>query len=64
MFEALISREAEKFYKRQDTTIKRKINQSIEIISTEPFYGPHIKRLHGKLEGKYRAYSRMFLWEH
>lgn len=54
MFEVLISGEAEKFYKRQDKNIKRKINKSIEIISDEPFHGRHIKRLHGKLEGKYR----------
>jgi len=54
MFEVLISHEAEKFYKKQDQSIKKKINKSIEIISDEPFHGLHIKRLHGKLEGKYR----------
>ncbi len=54
MFEVLISHEAEKFYKRQDAGIKRKINRAIEIIGNDPFHGRHIKSLHGKLEGKYR----------
>jgi mRNA interferase RelE/StbE len=54
MFEVFISHEAEKFYKRQEAAIKKKINKSIEAISAEPFHGPHVKRLHGRLEGKYR----------
>ncbi len=54
MFEVLISHEAEKFYKRSDKITKRRINKSISNISRDPFSGLHIKRLHGKLEGKYR----------
>lgn len=54
MYEVIISREAEKYYKRSDKITKRRINKSVSNISKEPFSGLHIKRLHGKLEGKYR----------
>jgi mRNA interferase RelE/StbE len=54
MYEVFISREAEKYYKRQDKDTKRRINRCIEILSQEPLSGSHIKRLHGNLEGKYR----------
>ena len=54
MYEILISHEAEKYYRKQDKNTKRKINRCIEILGIEPLSGPHIKRLHGELEGKYR----------
>ncbi len=54
MYEIFISHEAEKYYKRQDKNVKRRINTCIEILSREPLSGTHIKRLHGELEGKYR----------
>lgn len=54
MYEVLISREAEKYYKKQNRDTKRRLNKCIDSLSLEPFSGPHIKRLHGKLEGKYR----------
>ncbi len=54
MYEVLISHEAEKYYKKQDRNTKRKINRCIEILSHVPLSGPHIKRLHGELEGKCR----------
>jgi mRNA interferase RelE/StbE len=55
MFEVLLSNEAEKYYKKLGSDTKRRINKSIDIISEEPFWGPHIKKLHGELEGKYRC---------
>lgn len=54
VYDVLISREAEKYYKRQDKGTKQKINRCIESLSREPLSGTHIKRLHGELEGKYR----------
>jgi len=54
MYEILISHEAEKYYKRQDKDTKQRLNKCIENMSKEPQSGPHIKRLHGELEGKYR----------
>ena len=41
-------------YKKQDQDTKRRINKCIENLSREPLFGPHIKKLHGELEGKHR----------
>jgi mRNA interferase RelE/StbE len=54
MFEILVSHEADKYYKRQDRDTKRRINRCIDNLSQEPLFGPHIKKLHGELEGKHR----------
>jgi len=54
MYEIYISHEAEKYYNRLDHKTKQRINKSIANISKEPFSDARIKRLHGKLEGKYR----------
>ncbi|MEW6162536.1 MAG: type II toxin-antitoxin system RelE/ParE family toxin [Nitrospirota bacterium] len=54
MYEVLISHEAEKYYKKQDKDTKRRLNKCIDNLRIEPLSGPHIKRLHGELEGKYR----------
>ncbi len=54
MYEVFISHEAEKYYRKLDRDTKRRINNGIDILSQKPLLGPHIKRLHGVLEGKYR----------
>ncbi len=54
MYEVLASHEAEKYYKKQDRDSKRRINKCIDDLSQEPFFGLHIKKLHGELEGKHR----------
>ena len=54
MYEILISNDAEKYYKKQVKDIKRRINTSIDVVSKNPYFNPHIKKLHGPLEGKYR----------
>ena len=54
MFEILVSHEADKYYKKQSRDTKRRINNCIDNLSQEPLLGPHIKKLHGELEGKYR----------
>ncbi|MBI4722552.1 MAG: type II toxin-antitoxin system RelE/ParE family toxin [Candidatus Stahlbacteria bacterium] len=57
MYEVFVSNEAEKYYKKLEKDTKRRINKCIDVISNEPFFGFHIKRLHGELEGKYRYES-------
>lgn len=54
MYEIILSREAEKYYQKQDKDTKRRLNKCIDHLSQEPFSGLNIKRLHGELEGKYR----------
>lgn len=54
MYEVLVSHEAEKYYKKQGKDTKRRINKCIDFLSKEPLFGPHIKKLHGELEGKHR----------
>jgi mRNA interferase RelE/StbE len=54
MYDVLISHEAEKQYKKQDKDTKNRINKCIDILSKEPLFGFHIKKLHGELEGKHR----------
>lgn len=54
MYEVLVAHEAEKYYKRLDKDAKRRINKCIDNLSREPIFGPHIKKLHGELEGKHR----------
>ncbi|MBE7549316.1 MULTISPECIES: type II toxin-antitoxin system RelE/ParE family toxin [Candidatus Kuenenia] len=54
MYEALISHEAGKYYKKQDKGTKRRLNKCIDDLSREPLFGQHIKKLYGELEGKLR----------
>ena len=54
MYEVLVSHEADKYYKKQDRDTKRRINKCIDNLCREPLFGPHIKKLHGELEGKHR----------
>jgi len=57
MYEVLISNEAAKYYKKLGRNAKQRINKCIDSLSIEPLFGPHIKKLHGALEGKYRFES-------
>ena len=54
MYEVSISHEAEKYYKKMDRDTKRRINKCVDILSQDPLFGRHIRRLHGELEGKHR----------
>lgn len=54
MYDVLVSHEAEKYYKKQDKDTKKRINKCIDVLSKEPLFGLHIKKLHGKLKGKHR----------
>ncbi len=54
MYDVLVSHEADKYYKKQDKDTKKRINKCINLLSKEPLFGLHIKKLHGELEGKHR----------
>ena len=54
MYDVLVSHEAEKYYKKQDKDMKKRINKCIDVLSKGPLFGPLIKKLHGELEGKHR----------
>jgi len=43
-----------KIYKKLDDKTTARINKVIDELKENPFYGRDIKRLRGKLEGKYR----------
>ena len=53
-FETYLNRKAVKYYESLDDKTAKRINKAIKLISNNPFYGTHIKRLIGGLEGKYR----------
>ncbi len=54
MYRVLLTREAEKQYKKQDRPTKHRINKAIENIGNNPHTGTHIRRLVGELEGNWR----------
>ena len=47
-------KKAVKYYESLDDKTAKRINKAIEGISSNPLEGPHIKRLMGRHEGKYR----------
>jgi mRNA interferase RelE/StbE len=53
-FKVILHKDAVKDYKKADSNLKARINDSIHIISNNPFYGLHIKKLKGRLSGMYR----------
>jgi mRNA interferase RelE/StbE len=57
MYKVLIHNKALKYHESLDKTRARRINKAIEILSSNPSEGQHIKRLKGILEGKYRFAS-------
>lgn len=54
MFKICLHKKAAKYYQGLDDKTTERINAAIEEIGKSPINGPHIKRLKGKLEGKYR----------
>ena len=54
MFKILIHKRAAKIYEELDDKTAAKINNAIDALKENPFYGRNIKRLRGQLEGKYR----------
>ena len=54
MFKAKLYKQVAKYYNKLDAKGQRRVNTAIEEIVKKPFGGPHIKKLKGRLEGKYR----------
>lgn len=54
MYKVLSHKKAIKYYEGISDKTARKINKAIEKIRKNPFEDAHIKRLKGRLEGKYR----------
>ena len=54
MYRVEFYKQAARYYEKLDAKIRRRINAAIEDNAQNPFEGPHIERLKGKLEGKYR----------
>jgi addiction module toxin, RelE/StbE family len=53
-FEVKFHRNAAKAYQRLPKAVKQRIDEAIETLRTNPFYGKDICKLSGKLEGLYR----------
>jgi mRNA interferase RelE/StbE len=53
-FEIEFHRNAAKAYQRLPKAVKRRIDEAIETLRANPFYGKDICKLSGKLEGLYR----------
>ena len=54
MYRVEFYKQAARYYEILDAKVRRRINEAIENMAQNPPEGPHIKRLKGKLEGKYR----------
>lgn len=54
MYKVSPHKKAVKYYESLDDKTAKRINKAIEPISNNPLEGPHIKRLRGIHEGKYR----------
>jgi len=55
MFKLSIHRKADKYYQTVDDNTAGKINRVLEEVGRNPFMGAGIKKLHGRLAGKYRV---------
>ncbi len=54
MFEVLLTEEAEKHYNAFDVKMTRRVNKAMELLATNPFFGPNIVKLKGQYTGLYR----------
>ena len=54
MYKPFPHKRASKYYESLDDKTARRINKAIGDMIKNPFEGRHIKRLRGRLEGKYR----------
>ena len=54
MYKILLHKKAAKIYERLDEKSAAILNEGIESLKNNPFYGRNIKRLKGDLEGKFR----------
>ena len=54
MYKIILHKNAVKFYRKADENSRKKIDKAIKNISTNPYYGVHIKKLQGELSQMYR----------
>jgi mRNA interferase RelE/StbE len=54
MYKAVFYKQASRYYEKLDAKSKRRINRAMQEIINNPLEGIHIKKLKGRLEGKYR----------
>jgi len=54
MYNIILHRNAVKFFKKADSITKNRISEAFDIISINPRYHPHIKKLKGELKHMYR----------
>ena len=54
MYKILTHKKAVKYYENLDDKTAKRINKAFEAISKDPIENPHIKRLKGAHEDKYR----------
>ena len=53
-FEVQFTDEAEKHYHAFDANMTRRVNQAINLLTRNPFFGPNIVKLKGEYAGLYR----------
>ena len=54
MYKLEFYKQAAKYYSKLDTKTQRRINIAVDEMVKNPLEGPHVKKLKGRLEGKYR----------
>ena len=54
MFEVVLFSKPAKFYNKLDDKTAKRLNKGMETLKSKPFMGKNIKKLSGKLAGKYR----------
>lgn len=53
MYKAILFKDAVKFYKKAEHSLRKRINSAIEVILQNPHYHIHIKKLQGDLSNMY-----------
>ena len=54
MYELLLTRDAERFYKKADPPLIKRLNRCFDQLQENPYEHPNIKRLKGPLAGNFR----------
>ena len=54
MYEIILHKDAAKYYTSADRKVRGKIARAVKLISEDPFFGVHIKKLKGELASMYR----------
>ena len=54
MYEVILANRAADYYEALPQSIQKQINKAIDSLEVNPLFGPHIKKLSGKLKGLYR----------